>query len=337
MVFDYVSPLPPVIQCQEANAAFSGQPGWSDCCANPNSAVCNQGDGGPTQQYPFNYFGSSSGNPLTWDQLRYQIWVVNQPFAFGWNWVGGGAHVQVVTGYSTDAQGNQWVYVNNPEPVPSPGNPGGDAEVMSYDEWVQDTSPNAPFGAHTHEGDWFDDTYVGNQLIYNLATDSLTPTNALTDAQAPELTGTVISDRAVPFQITGNSFSISGTIQERVVRETSAQTLDFYYRITNSPNSSGAVTELTIVNFGLFTAAAAFRTDSSLGTTPAVSASRDVSGSTVQINLQPVLPGSSSQFILLMTNATGSNDQGTMTIYGLMPAQPWFSGDTQIPTDQPTN
>jgi hypothetical protein len=139
----------------------------------------------------------------------------------------------------------------------------------------------------------------------------------------------------VPFQITGCLFSISGSIQERVVREAGSQKLDFYYHITNAAGSNGVVNALTIRDFGRFTAAAAFRPDS-LGTVPALSAGRDISGSTVQIFPQVIAPGSSSFFILLMTNATTYDSQGTLTIIGVNPQMPWFRGHVQLATDQPT-
>jgi hypothetical protein len=233
----------------------------------------------------------------------------------------------VVTGYATDAQGNQWVYVNNPEPQGF-----GDFECMSYDEWSQDTSNCDPYWAHTHEGDWFDASYSGTQLIYNLATNSVVPVLGLTEAQAPNLAGTVISDRMVPFTLGAVG---SGQIHEQVVQETASQTLDFYYRVMNSSGSLENVTLLTIQNFGRATVAVAYRPDS-VGTLPALQASRDVTGSNLLIYLEPIPPGVSSHSILLMTDATASNDQGSMGIY-TAPLL-WFGLplSTQIATDQPT-
>ncbi|MGA8301578.1 MAG: hypothetical protein WCB53_02975 [Terriglobales bacterium] len=346
MIDNYVDPLPVVQQCMEANAMFNPngpepQPpansgcttAWSDCCSNGSSCSCDVGDGGPNPQYPFNLYGNSTGSTLTWDQLRYQIWVVNEPFAFGWSWYPCcGAHIQVVTGYETDAQGNQWVYVNNPEPQGQ-----GDFECMSYDEWSQDTG-DTPFGSHTHEGDWFDPSYGGTQpqLIFNLPTNGVMPVVGLTEAQAPNLAGTVISDRVAPFA-TGGLFPTSGQIQERVVQENGSQNLDFYYRVMNSASSPGDITQLTIQNFGRATVAVAYRPDS-LGTLPVEQASRDVTGSNVQIYLQPIPPGESSHFILLMTDATASSDQGSMGITTTFEF-PWFgiTGHAQIATDEPTS
>jgi hypothetical protein len=339
MTDNYVDPLPVVQQCLEANAMFrpggpEAQPGWSDCCSNGGSSACNVGDGGPNPQYPYmNLYGNSTGTTLTWDQLRYQIWVNNEPFAFGWTWYPCcGAHIQVVTGYELDPQGYRWVYVNNPLPVGQ-----GDFECMTYDEWSEDTSSSDPYWPHTHEGDWFDPYYKSPQpqLIYNLPTNSVMPVVGLTEAQAPNLAGTVISDRTVPFA-TGGLSPTSGQIQERVVRENGTQTLDFYYRVMNSSSSLGSVTGLAIQNFGRATVAVAYRPDS-LGTLPAQSASRDVTGSNINIYLQEVPPGGSSHFILLMTDATTSNDQGSMQISTTVEFS-WsgLSGHAQVATDQPT-
>jgi hypothetical protein len=341
MIDNYVEPLPVVQQCVEANGMFGpggteAQPGWSDCCSNGSSAACNVGNGGPNPNYPYiSLYGNSTGTTLTWDQLRWQIWVVNEPFAFGWTWYPvtptSGAHIMVVTGYETDAEGNQWVYVNNPIPIGE-----GDFECMSYDEWAQDTG-DTPYGSHTHEGDWFDPTYNSTQpqLIHNLETNSVVPVVGLTEAQAPNLAGTVISDRTVPFT-TGALFQTSGQIQERVTQESGTQTLDFYYWVMNSESSIGDITQLTIQNFGRATVAVAYRPDS-LGTLAAQQASRDLTGSTIQIYLQPVPPGQSSHAILLMTDATASNDQGSMGI-STATQSTWFgiNGYAQTATDQPS-
>jgi hypothetical protein len=330
MVFEYDDPLPPVLQCQEANAAF----GQSNCCTNPGSSTCDNGDGGPTSQYPFDSY-SATPYPMTWDQLRYQIWVVNKPFAFGWNYTTAGTfHVMVVTGYSTDSAGNQSVWINNPEPVGM-----GDPCIMSYAEWAGPTTSGDSVcygGPHTHEGDWFDFTYNGTRLIYNLATNSTPPTTGLTEAQAPNLAGTVVSDRMVPFHLGGPGFSISGSIQERVVRETASQTLDFYYSISNNAGSSGVINSLRVGDFAGFAVAAAYRPDS-VGTISTVAANREISGNHIVIDMQQVIAaGQASHFILLMTNATTSNDKGTILIEGLDPQHPQFRGRAQLATDQPT-
>ena len=326
MAYEYDSPLPRVIECQEANIAF----GQTSCCTNGGSAVCDQGDGGPQSYYNFSYFSAPA--TMTWDQLRYQVWSVNKPFMFGWDWVGGGAHIMVVTGYAAGPRGSEMVEINNPEPVGQ-----GDAQLMTYDEWVQDTDPNDPFGAHTHEGDWYDATFNGTRIIYNLATNMTVPTNAVTEAQASDLAGTVLSDRLVPFTITGGSgSSAAGTIQERVVQETRTKTLDFYYRITNSSASSGNVVRLKVTNFGGFSVAPGFRTDG-LGTTSAQDASRNIGGDAITIDLKPIAPGQSSRFVLLMTNGVTSDDSASLTIFSSAHGGVAPISSTTVATDHPTS
>jgi hypothetical protein len=275
---------------------------------------------------------------MTWDQLRYQIWVTNKPFIFVWNWYSGGSHLMTVYGYNVDSEGGQWVHYNDPDggSAIATGGATGDTCVLSYDAWVKDSSGACGAAPHTHGGDYFDFTYNGTRLIYNLATNVTIPVNSLSLAQAGNLAGTVISDRVVPFAITAASLKITGALQERVVQETGTQTLDFYYQIRNDSGSNGEISSLVTQNFSRFAVAAGFRPDS-LGDVGVVNASRDISGSTITINTQPVAPGVSSHFILLMTNATASADHGLLTLQGSPSGNPGATATTQLSTDQPTN
>jgi PEP-CTERM motif len=68
-----------------------------------------------------------------------------------------------------------------------------------------------------------------------------------TSAARPELAGTVLEDDVVAFSFAG----ISGTVQNRVVRETVSGTLDFYWRVIVDANSTGGSVEaLRIGSFG---------------------------------------------------------------------------------------
>ena len=68
-----------------------------------------------------------------------------------------------------------------------------------------------------------------------------------TNAARPELAGTVLEDDVVAFSFAG----ISGTVQNRVVRETVSGTLDFYWRVKIDANSTGgSVSALRIGTFG---------------------------------------------------------------------------------------
>jgi hypothetical protein len=74
-----------------------------------------------------------------------------------------------------------------------------------------------------------------------------TSLSGTTSAARPELAGTVLADDLTPFSFNG----ISGTVQNRVVRETGAGTLDFYWRITIDPRATGpGVTAFRLGDFG---------------------------------------------------------------------------------------
>lgn len=70
-----------------------------------------------------------------------------------------------------------------------------------------------------------------------------------TSAARPELAGTVLEDVITPFSF--GALNISGTVQNRVVRETGTGTLDFYWRILVDPTSTGGgVGAFRLINFG---------------------------------------------------------------------------------------
>jgi hypothetical protein len=58
-----------------------------------------------------------------------------------------------------------------------------------------------------------------------------------TSAARPELAGTVLADELQAFSF--GALNISGTVQNRVVREDVSGTLDFYWRISVDPKSTG--------------------------------------------------------------------------------------------------
>lgn len=68
-----------------------------------------------------------------------------------------------------------------------------------------------------------------------------------TSATRHELAGTVLVDVDTPFSLNG----VSGQVQNRVVRETASDTLDFYWRVMVDPSSTGVgVSALRLENFG---------------------------------------------------------------------------------------
>ena len=70
-----------------------------------------------------------------------------------------------------------------------------------------------------------------------------------TSAARPELAGLVLEDVITPFSF--GALNISGTVQNRVVRETVSGTLDFYWRIRVDPTSKdGDVGAFRLGGFG---------------------------------------------------------------------------------------
>ncbi|MEK6374734.1 MAG: papain-like cysteine protease family protein [Acidobacteriota bacterium] len=126
-----------VTQCDEANKQF----GMTTCCA--STAGCVTG-GWP--EYPKYGFSSvhTTNAPLTWNQLRGEIYCQKRPFAFSWHWIGDGGHMMVVSGYDTIA-GVNYVRVNNPWPWDPSG--GGAQYFTTYDDYV--SGPD-----HTHWDDY---------------------------------------------------------------------------------------------------------------------------------------------------------------------------------------
>jgi PEP-CTERM motif len=69
-----------------------------------------------------------------------------------------------------------------------------------------------------------------------------------TAAARPELAGTIIADTTQAFDF--GALGITGTVQSRVVREDVSGTLDFSWRITVDPNSTGGVSAFRLIDFG---------------------------------------------------------------------------------------
>lgn len=82
-----------------------------------------------------------------------------------------------------------------------------------------------------------------------------------TSALRPELAGDVLADDLQAFSFAG--LNIFGTVQNRVVRETGTGTLDFYWRITVDPRSTGGgIDAFRLGDFGYsFLTDADFRLD----------------------------------------------------------------------------
>ncbi len=129
-----------VTQCDEANKRF----GHTDCCDASTPNACVNGGWPEFDKYGFT-FKTTADAPLTWDQLKNQIYCSKKPFAFSWHWTGGGGHMMVVTGYLT-IDGTKYVSVNDPWPPNV-----GDQYNTTYDNYVSGAD-------HTHWNDYYDVT-----------------------------------------------------------------------------------------------------------------------------------------------------------------------------------
>ena len=70
-----------------------------------------------------------------------------------------------------------------------------------------------------------------------------------TVAARPELVGAVVADVSQPFSVP--ALNIAGNVQSRVVRETVAGTLDFYWRVTvDQTSTGGGVAAFRLTDFG---------------------------------------------------------------------------------------
>lgn len=103
---------------------------------------------------------------------------------------------------------------------------------------------------------------AGNAAAVTAVPDTFTPLPGTTAAADPYLAGTVLEDELLSFSLAvaqGATDLITGTVQQRVVRENGTGYLDFYWRITNLVG--GPLGELRIGGFNSPVFDANFRID----------------------------------------------------------------------------
>jgi PEP-CTERM motif-containing protein len=124
-----------------------------------------------------------------------------------------------------------------------------------------------------------------------------------TVAAEPQLAGLIIVDDLIAFSFSGGT--ITGEVQERIVRSTVDGTLDFYWRIINDATSTGAVGSLRLGNFVSPEYNANYRIDG-VGDIGPDRAHRFTPNDTFVnfIFTDGVAPGDSSNFFFLDTTAT---------------------------------
>jgi hypothetical protein len=149
-----------ISQCKQANDLF----GRSDCCAidlcssplqlSQNNQLKNCVCGGWPEfdRYGFTY-KKTSGKPLKWKQIKEQISSYSEsgssPFAFTWNWSGGGAHMMVVKGFIIQ-DGKKFVIILDPLPLCM-----GGENIITYKYFKSELFH------HSHSDDYYDITFIG--------------------------------------------------------------------------------------------------------------------------------------------------------------------------------
>jgi len=156
----------------------------------------------------------------------------------------------------------------------------------------------------------------------NFADTPLTGTRAV---DRPELAGLVLADVDKAFTVGG----ISGVVQNRVVRETSTGTLDFYWRIILDPTTSAnGVSALRVIDFGVDNLTDAdYRIDGLGDVDPTIARlfnpAAYPTGALNFIFGDPVGNGDGSQFFFLHT---GAHQYAETAAYDLLDASGTLSG-----------
>ena len=150
------------------------------------------------------------------------------------------------------------------------------------------------------------------------------PLPGTTSAAEPDLVGTVLGDQTIPFTVLDGAtggVALTGTLQDRVVQETSTGDLDFYghITITDFGNNLAAIDSIGMGSFAGFSVNANFRTDG-LGVQGPDAASRSSDGSEVEWYFESPArlgaPGGASEslFFFAQTDAQNYDSNGSARI-----------------------
>jgi len=150
------------------------------------------------------------------------------------------------------------------------------------------------------------------------------PLPGTTAIAEPDVAGPIIADQLISFTGLDNAtggIAITGTLQDRVVRETLTGNLDFYGHITLTDfgNNLGAIDSIGMGSFAGFTVDANFRTDG-LGVQGPNAASRSSDGSEVAwyfespLRLGALGGASESLFFFAQTDAKNFDNNGSARI-----------------------
>lgn len=124
-------------QCDEANKRFSR----TDCCNTPTPSACNNGGWPEFEKYGFTADHTTDA-PLTFEEIKTQIYCRKAAFCNTWHWNGGGGHMMVISAYMV-LDGVEWVYLRDPLPVGI-----GSSRWIRYTAYVSGAN-------YTHWDDYF--------------------------------------------------------------------------------------------------------------------------------------------------------------------------------------
>lgn len=165
-------------------------------------------------------------------------------------------------------------------------------------------------------------------------------TPGTTAAAQPALAGTIVRDVSVPFSIVASGKTVfKGHLQDRVIRETAAGTLDFSQSIlADAGFSAKALLHYeTRAGFGGVTTDVNYRTDGvGAPSDHPISASRTPTGKTISFDFAEAAlnPKTQSLFYFVKTNATQYNLLGSTTI-GMQQSASSPIGAATLTTAQP--
>jgi hypothetical protein len=111
-----------------------------DCCQHPDQ--CNRTGWPLFEKYGFDRKTSTDGSPQSMQDIQSEL-DAGHPFAFSWQYYGGGGHMMVATQIVQSNAGPQ-IWVNDPDKTAD-----GDSGAMVYDTY------NADPNWYTHWRDYF--------------------------------------------------------------------------------------------------------------------------------------------------------------------------------------
>ena len=132
-------------------------------------------------------------------------------------------------------------------------------------------------------------------------------------AAQPSLAGSILEDIFAPYSFSGAGATVSGMVENRVVRSTLNGTLDFYWRILPDVTSTGGIDALRMIWSAGVIQDADWRSDDLGNVAPGIARNFDIRpGAAVNFLFSDpgVGPTDSSRFFFVRTDATAYDQSG---------------------------